>query len=373
MKGKEHLGEQKPIWALGLMSGTSLDGVDAAMVMTDGVKILGFGETAYRAYSDTERGVLQDALGLWPGDNSGRVAAAARVIEDVHAEVAAGFPEAEVIGFHGQTLAHDPEAGRTHQIGDGQMLAVALGKRVVWDFRSQDVAEGGQGAPLAPVFHFALAQMLGLKTPVCFVNLGGVGNVTWVNGAKFHPESDGALLAFDTGPANAPVNDLMQRYFDKPFDADGAVAAKGSVDTGVLEQVFANPYFEAAPPKSLDRDDFAFVTELLEGLPAEDAVATATALAASCVYASQMHFPSDPSRWLICGGGRKNPQIMARLRSAMAVAVDPVEAVGFDGDMLEAQAFGYLAVRVMAGLPNSFPGTTGVSAPVVGGNVSDPA
>lgn len=373
MKGKERVSEQKPIWALGLMSGTSLDGVDAAMVMTDGIKIHGFGETAYRAYSDKEREILHSALGLWPGDNSGRLEDARAVVDAAHLDLARRFKTAEVVGYHGQTLAHDPEGGRTHQIGDGKALAEALGKPVVWDFRSEDVARGGQGAPLAPVFHFALAKMLGLRTPMCFVNLGGVGNVTWVDASKFHPQDKGALLAFDTGPANAPVNDLMQRYFSKAFDADGAIAASGSVKVSLLEKVFETGFFETKPPKSLDRDDFSFVASLLEELDPKDAVATATALAVSAVYAAQMHFPSDPSRWLICGGGRKNPQLMGRLRSSMASAVDPVEAVGFDGDMLEAQAFGYLAVRVMAGLPNSFPSTTGVNAPVVGGQMSLPS
>lgn len=354
------------------MSGTSMDGVDGAMLMTDGQSIHAFGESYFRPYTAAEQATIDAALGCWQGDSPNLLSAAESVIRDAHAEVIAKFPNAQTIGFHGQTLAHDPDGGRTHQIGDGAQLARDTGKQVVWDFRSADVAAGGQGAPLAPFFHHACARQLGMQRLVAFVNLGGVGNVTLVNGSKYLPEGSEALLAFDTGPANAPINDLMQKRLGKTFDKDGAMAAKGAVRTQILEQVFENEYFMKKPPKSLDRNDFSELETHILPLSTEDAAATLTALASSCVYAAQMHFPDDPFRWLICGGGRHNVTLMNALRRSLTVSVEPVEDVGLDGDMLEAQAFAYLAVRVLRGLPTSSPTTTGCSIPTCGGTISDP-
>jgi anhydro-N-acetylmuramic acid kinase len=354
------------------MSGTSMDGVDGAMLMTDGERILAFGDSYFRPYSAEEQATIAAAQGLWQGESPNLLSAAESVIREAHADVITKFPDAQTIGFHGQTLTHDPDGGRTHQIGDGAQLALDTGKQVVWDFRSADMAAGGQGAPLAPFFHHACARQLGMQRLVAFVNLGGVGNVTLVNGSKHAPEGPDALLAFDTGPANAPINDLLQNRLGLSYDKDGAIAARGRVHTDILERVFENEYFSTVPPKSLDRNDFSELSDLIEPLSTKDAAATLTALASSCVYASQMHFPDDPFRWLICGGGRHNKTLMDALRRSMAVPVDPVEDVGLDGDMLEAQAFAYLAVRVLRGMPTSSPTTTGCSYPVCGGEISDP-
>jgi anhydro-N-acetylmuramic acid kinase len=354
------------------MSGTSMDGVDGAMVMTDGQSIHGFGDSFFRPYSRAERETIARALGLWPDDDPAVLAAAEQVVHEAHLEVINRFPDAQTVGFHGQTLAHDPAGGRTHQIGNGVLLARETGKQVVWDFRTADMEAGGQGAPLAPFFHHACARQLGMQRPVAFVNLGGVGNVTLVDGSKYSPEGAAALLAFDTGPANAPINDLLSVRLGLEFDKDGEIAAKGIVNTDVLEQVFSNDYFETVPPKSLDRNSFSELMGLVEPLSNEDAAATLTALAASCVYAAQMHFTRDPYRWLICGGGRKNTSLMNALKQRLDGNVDAVEAVGLDGDMLEAQAFAYLAVRVLRKMPTSSPTTTGCKEPVCGGIISDP-
>jgi len=362
----------EPIWALGLMSGTSMDGVDGAMLMTDGQSIHAFGDSYFRPYSPQEQETISAAQGLWPEDSPNLLAAAESIVRNAHAEVIARFPDAKTIGFHGQTLAHDPKAARTHQIGDGAQLARDVGKQVVWDFRTADMNAGGQGAPLAPFFHHACARQLGMRRVVAFVNLGGVGNVTLVDGSKYAPEGPDALLAFDTGPANAPINDLVKDRFGLGYDKDGALAAKGTVHTNILEQVFEDDYFSALPAKSLDRNSFGYLGSLIAPLSAEDAAATLTALASSCVYASQMHFTRDPFRWFICGGGRHNEVLMKTLKRSMNAQVDPVEAVGLDGDMLEAQAFAYLAVRVLRGLPTSSPTTTGCKEPVCGGTISNP-
>jgi anhydro-N-acetylmuramic acid kinase len=356
----------EPIWALGAMSGTSLDGVDAALVLTDGVTISEFGASEYRGYSDVEQAVLRAALGKWPGEDLDE---AASVVLNAHVAALQGF-DAEVVGFHGQTLAHDPHGRGTHQLGDGAALAEALGRTVVWDFRSTDVEMGGEGAPLAPFFHWACAKWIGATAPVAFLNLGGVGNLTWVDPGSDKPDAPGALLAFDTGPANAPINDLMMERRGQAYDKGGVLAAQGQVVDGALELFLEEGYFRKMPPKSLDRNDFSLMLDLVRELSDADAAATMTAMAAAAVMQGMEYCPSPPERLLVTGGGRHNPVMMAMLESALDCVVVPVEAVGLDGDMLEAQAFAYLAVRVMRGMPTSAPGTTGVRAPVGGGQIS---
>ncbi|MDU8945680.1 anhydro-N-acetylmuramic acid kinase [Ovoidimarina sediminis] len=362
---------KEAIRALGAMSGTSLDGVDAAVIETDGRRILGFGETGYRAYAPRERAAIRAALGPAPGEAASE--AAAEVVETAHAELLSRFGEAEVVGFHGQTTWHDPARGVTVQIGNGQILAEVLDRPVVWDFRSTDVAMGGQGAPLAPFWHHACARFIEAEAPLAFLNLGGVGNLTWVDPRIEDPAAEGALLAFDTGPANAPIDDLVAARTGASHDTDGALAAQGRVADGVLEAMLARGYFAKIPPKSLDRAEFADLGEAVRGLSDADAVATLTACAAAAVAHGVEHCPSPPARVLVTGGGRRNPVLMAMLSAGLDCPVQPVEEVGLDGDMLEAQAFAYLAVRVMRGLPTSAPGTTGVAAPVGGGQISRPS
>lgn len=361
MKGK------RAIWALGAMSGTSLDGVDAAMVLTDGETVLDFGPHAYRPYSNAEREVIRAALGRWPGEPG--VAEAAEVVELAHVELLSRFSGAEVVGFHGQTLAHDPRGRGTHQAGNGELVAQALGLTTVWDFRSADVEMGGQGAPLVPFFHHALARRIGASGPLAFLNLGGVGNVTWVDPSVEAPEDAGALLAFDTGPANAPVNDLMRARSGQEQDEGGALALRGRVDEGVIRAFLEMPYFFRMPPKSLDRNDFHRLLDLVAPLSDADAAATLTAAAAAAVARGAEHFPAPVERILVAGGGRHNRAMMAALSDRLP-GVAPVEAAGLEGDMLEAQAFAHLAVRVLRGLPTSSPTTTGVAAAVGGGRMA---
>jgi len=356
-----------PVWALGAMSGTSLDGVDAAMVLTDGARIFECGPTAYRGYSKAERAVLRAALGQWDG-----VHEAEKVVQDAHAEVLAGFSDAQLVGFHGQTLAHEPGGRGTFQAGDGEALARALGIPVVWDFRSADVKMGGQGAPLAPFFHFACAKWIGATAPLVFLNLGGVGNLTWLDPTCDNAADDGAILAFDTGPASAPIDDLMQARRGLLMDKDGALAGTGAVHADLVETYLASAYFHRLPPKSLDRGDFTHLQRSVTNLADADAAATLTAAAAASVLKACEHFPAPASRFLVTGGGRKNLALMAGLRAGLHCPVDPVEAVGLNGDMLEAQAFAYLAVRVMRGLATTSPNTTGVAAAIGGGQISRP-
>lgn len=363
------------IRALGMMSGTSLDGVDAAMVTTDGTRIGAFGDSGYRAWGGNQAGVLHQALGRWPGDPG--LEEVARLVVDGHAGLAADFPDAQLIGFHGQTLAHDPAGRGTHQAGSGADLARRTGRPVVWDFRSEDVRQGGEGAPLVPFFHWACAEWaVGqgrlAPAPVAFLNLGGVGNISWVDPTAPAPEAQGACLAFDTGPANAPLNDLLRRRRGLTRDEGGALALSGRADPGIIADFLADPWFRRPPPKSLDRDRFADLSRAVEALSDADAAATLVAALAGAVAAGMGWLPSAPARLLVCGGGRHNRAIMTALADVLPCPIAPVEAVGLDGDMLEAQAFAWLAVRVLRGLPTSGPSTTGVAAPVCGGRISHP-
>jgi anhydro-N-acetylmuramic acid kinase len=349
------------------MSGTSLDGVDAALIGTDGEHVASFGACMTRAYPQSLRERLRAILG-----GHGPVAEVEREMTLFHADVVAALLEenaisrsaVSVIGFHGHTILHRPEQGRTWQIGDGALLAERSGIVVVNDFRTNDVAAGGQGAPLVPVYHAALVG--DLARPLAILNLGGVGNVTWIG-------EDGDLLAFDTGPGNALIDDWALRHTGRPIDHNGALARMGVVDANALRAFREHPYFTQPPPKSLDRDDFAKIAlALVAGLSAADGAATLSAFTCAAVDKARLYFPSAPRRWLICGGGRHNPVLMDMLRRCLEVPVDPVDTVGWDGDALEAQAFAFLAVRSLKGLPLTWPGTTGVARPLIGGRVHRP-
>jgi anhydro-N-acetylmuramic acid kinase len=354
--------ETAEIWAIGLMSGTSCDGVDAALLRSDGQRISRFGPALTLPYDDAFRADLRRCLG-----GQEFVAEVERELTERHATAVqlllgrAGLAAKEVglIGFHGQTILHAPDRRHTWQIGDGALLARRTGIDVVNDFRVDDVAAGGQGAPLAPILHAALAA--DLPRPLAVLNLGGVGNVTWIGGATDE------MLAFDTGPANALIDDWALRHTGRAVDQGGALAEAGRIDEARLQTWLQHPYFGQPAPKSLDRD--AFKAFLPEGLSAADGAATLTAFTAATVAKALDLLPQAPLRWLVTGGGRHNPVLMAALRDRLGAIVEPVEAVGWDGDALEAQAFAYMAVRAKAGLPISFPGTTGVPQPMTGGKL----
>ncbi|HME26237.1 MAG TPA: anhydro-N-acetylmuramic acid kinase [Acetobacteraceae bacterium] len=351
---------------IGLMSGTSLDGVDAAWLETDGERIGAFGPTLTLPYDDRLRAdlrrILDHAPTLSPDDRRLK-SAAARLTEYHVRAVAALGRQADLIGFHGQTILHQPDQRRTWQIGDAIEVARRTGLPVAHDFRSADVAAGGQGAPLAPVYHAALAR--DIAKPLAVLNIGGVANVTWIG-------ADGELIAFDTGPGNGPLDDWIARRAGAAFDRDGAIARSGRIDHAVLHRLLADPYFSRPQPKSLDRLDFAasIAASGLEHLQRADGAATLVAFTAAAVAAAPL--PQRPLRWLVAGGGRHNPAIMAALRDRLSAPVDPVEALRWDGDALEAQCFGFLAARTRAGLPISFPGTTGVPRSMTGGRMTSP-
>lgn len=362
------------VWrALGLMSGTSLDGIDVGVIETDGERVLRRGFAATYPYSDGFREKL--AAGLADAKHledraarPGRLGLIEQYLTELHAEAVGNYlddheiaPESiDLIGFHGQTVLHRPEAGLTVQLGDGPLLARLLGRPVVYDLRAADVAAGGQGAPLAPAYHRALAAEIS-ERPVVVLNLGGVANVTWIG-------RDGALVAFDTGPASAMIDDWCKAKLGKPFDEGGQLAAAGTVHEDIVGGWLAHPYFSEPAPKSLDRN--AFDMAPVAALSPEDGAATLTAFSAAAVAAALTQFPETPALWIASGGGRRNATLMRMIATRVDAPVRPAEAFDIDGDSVEAEAWAFLAVRARLGLPITFPGTTGVAQPMTGGKVA---
>ncbi|MZR30932.1 anhydro-N-acetylmuramic acid kinase [Sneathiella litorea] len=357
---KQKQGSNKPLRALGLMSGTSLDGVDAAIIETDGVEIFSHGPVRSVPYEPEFRARLREVLGK-RGAPGNLIADFTRLQADfVLALLAANnlsTDEIDLIGFHGQTIFHDPKNRVTVQIGDGEMMAELTGIDTVAEFRHDDVAAGGEGAPLAPLYHQALAR--DLDGPLAVLNLGGVGNVTYIDGET--------VLAFDTGPANALMDDWILRHNGAPFDEGGRIAASGKADEAVLAKLLDHPYFDLKPPKSLDRDQFD-VAKAISWLGLENGAATLLHFTSETIRRALPHLPGKPARWLLTGGGRKNPALVEAIKAVVNVPVEPVEAVGWRGDDLEAEAFAFLAVRSRRGFPLSLPTTTGVPEPMTGGH-----
>lgn len=369
----------QPIWAVGLMTGTVLDGnIDVALLRTDGETIEEFGLYALAPYQSGVLPLLEETLAqarLWnfEGPEPEIFARAEEALTRAQAEAvrelvqSAGLTMQEigVIGFHGQTVLHRaPKEGRigaTRQLGDGALMARLLGTKVAYDFRSADVRAGGQGAPLAAIYHAALLKGVAQNGSAAVLNLGGVGNVTWSDGKDM-------LVAFDTGPANAPINDWIKRHGLGEMDRDGVLAAKGHVDEARLARLLEHPYMTAPFPKSLDRFDFG--AGMAEGLNAEDGAATLTAFTASAVGKALDLLPQRPQSLYVSGGGRHNPTLMRMLSERASVEVHLAEALGWRGDAVEAECFAFLAARVVRGLPISFPTTTGVPQPMTGGRLA---
>jgi anhydro-N-acetylmuramic acid kinase len=363
--------------AIGLMSGTSLDGVDVALIETDGRRVQALGPSGYRPYTETERGLLRQALAeavnLPQRDGRpGILREAEHAVTIAHAEAVAAFTaqnrlsceDIDIVGFHGQTVLHRPAQKMTVQIGDALALARAIHIPVMHDFRAADVDAGGQGAPLVPVYHRALVQSLQREGPIVVVNIGGVSNITYVDGAD-------TLIACDTGPGNALLDDFIFRTMGQRFDCEGRTAAQGVVDVAWVVRALEHPFFALPPPKSLDRNDFASLT--LRGMSAADGAATLTAFTVEAIARIAPLLPKEPRSWIVAGGGARNLTMVRMLRERLAPAtVEAAEALGWSGDAIEAQAFGFLAARGLKGLPLSYPATTGVSMPMTGGVIARP-
>lgn len=367
------------IWAVGLMTGTVLDGnIDVALLKTDGERIETFGASTLAPYPRAIRALLEETLAAarkWNFEGSepaifvqaeeALTRAQSAAVRELVERAGLTLNDIGVVGFHGQSVLHRaPQPGRlgaTRQLGDGALMRRILGTRVAYDFRSADVRAGGQGAPLSAAYHEALLRSLGADGGTAVLNLGGVANITWWDGAH-------TLIAFDAGPANAPLNDFVKALGLGEMDRDGTLAASGTVDEARLSQLLQHPYLSAPYPKSLDRFDFS--AAMADGLSPANGAATLTAFTAAAVGKALDLLPHRPKKLVVCGGGRRNPAIMAMLQSRAGVEPVPAEAVGWRGDAVEAECFAFLAVRVLRGLPISFPTTTGVPAPMQGGRLA---
>src|SRR3982075_1791883 len=310
--------------AIGLMSGTSLDGVDVALIETDGKRVKAFGPSGYRPYTEQERGLLRQALteavNLPQRDaRPGILREAERAVTIAHAEAVASFTahnhitceNIDIVGFHGQTVLHRPAQKMTVQIGDAAALAKAIHIPVMHDFRAADVAAGGQGAPFVPVYHRALAQSLEREWPMVVVNIGGVSNITYIDGAD-------TLIACDTGPGNALLDDFMFRKMGQPFDCEGRTEAPAAVNVPWSVRPLQHPFFALPPPKSLDRNDFASLT--LREMPAADGAATLTAFTAAAIAEIVPLLPKEPLSWIVAGGGARNLTMLRMLRERLGPA-----------------------------------------------------
>ncbi len=359
--GKIKVNMSKIYKTIGLMSGTSLDGIDAALIETDGlgyVKSLASHSTQYD--DDFKKTVKELIAGHGDKDEVEyelTVKHADAVAELLYkSEFSAG--EIDLIGFHGQTIDHRPHEGITIQIGDGELLAKLTDINVVYDFRSNDVAHGGQGAPLIPVFHKAMVE--NQELPVAVINIGGVANISWIG-------KNSALTAFDTGPGNALIDDWIYSKTGNAYDKNGEIAAKGEINQALLQKFMSDEYFNIIPPKSLDRNDFAEYTP--DNLSLEDGAATLAAYTIYSISSCVKYLAEKPRKFYVTGGGRNNKFLMDNLAKELDAPVHKIDEIGFDGDMVEAQGFAYLAVRSLQKLPISFPETTGVAKPTSGGKI----
>jgi anhydro-N-acetylmuramic acid kinase len=371
----------RPLTSLGLMSGTSMDGIDLAVIRTDGEGFVERGPSMFVPYdADFRRRIeagLEDAKPIKErSDRPGQLAALERELTERHAEAVKRFLDEygdewrpEIIGFHGQTVLHRPEEALTVQLGDGEALARAVGVRVVYDMRAEDMRHGGQGAPLVPIYHAALASSLPEDHryfPLCFVNIGGISNITYI------PEK-GDPIAFDSGPGNTLIDQWVSRHAGVPFDDGGRIASEGTVHRATVARYLAHPFFKKTGPKSLDRNDFDLAG--IEGLDLADGARTLAAITAGAIMHSTEHLGEAPKLWIVCGGGRRNPHIINDMKvfaEKQNRLVEVADHLGMNGDSMEAEAWAYLAVRALAGLPLTYPTTTGCREPVTGGVIADP-
>jgi anhydro-N-acetylmuramic acid kinase len=351
--------------AIGVISGTSMDGIDVALLDGDGETVASVGPGGTYDYPATVTARLREVVAD-PALGRSPLAELERDVTDAHVAAVEAFlakheiarESVALVGLHGQTVLHRPQERFTRQLCDGGRAAARLGIDVVCDFRSADVASGGEGAPLVPLYHAALAT--GLERPLMFLNWGGVGNVTYLG-------ADGEIIAFDTGPANAPIDDFVRRRRGDNHDQNGALAAAGRVRQDLIAAWMKDPYFARPAPKSLDRNHFQGLLKGADALSDADGAATLTAFTVEATAAAVNQVPEAPGRWLVCGGGRKNHTLMSRLSTRLGVRVEPVEVIGENGDYLEAACFAHLALRSRRGLPLSLPTTTGAPAPMPGG------
>lgn len=357
----------KPWRCVGMISGTSADGIDIALIETDGQRVIATGASGTYPYRPATRARILALAAATRVPDPAEADAVAEAVETDHqaalkayaAEHGVDLDRLDLLGFHGQTVFHDAPHGVTVQLGDPARFAALVGLPVVGRFRDADMANGGEGAPIVPLYHAAIVADLTL--PMAVLNIGGVSNATLVTSET--------VSAYDIGPGNAPLDDWVSRHTGQGYDQDGALAGAGTVDSDRVAKALAHPYFSRRGPRSLDRNDFT--AAMVDGLGLEDGAATLVEITAAAIAHAAGDMAPAPTRWLVCGGGRRNPAMMAALSRALTAPVEPIETIGFDGDVIEAQAIAFLAVRSRLGLPLTVPSSTGCRTPTPGGQAFD--
>tara|TARA_B100001093_G_scaffold346917_1_gene331498 strand:+ start:490 stop:1638 length:1149 start_codon:yes stop_codon:yes gene_type:complete len=371
--------------AIGLMSGTSMDGVDASLIRSNGIDEFTNILDKYYEYDDSLHQELIDLRNLILVDEdlrkySNRLSELEREITIFHSKVVNEISlkyndEIDFIGFHGQTIFHNPEKKITKQLGEGNLLSQIVNKRVIYDFRQKDLKNNGQGAPLTPIFHHLLSQNISKKYkiefPVCFINIGGISNITKIS--KKNEILEENLEAFDLGPGNCLIDEWIRKNSNKNFDLGGSIAKSGKINQLILNQIIDNFKIESYE-KSLDIKDFDI--SFARGLSLEDGCATITNFTAYLIAKGIEHSNlngTKPIKYLVCGGGRKNSFLIQNIKDYLSnnknISLDTIDKYSYDGDYVESQAFGYLAIRSFLNLPISFPKTTGCKTPTVGGKL----
>lgn len=362
----------KTLQALGMKSTNSLEGVAVSLISTDGVDVYGVSCNEVFPYDEELCDKIRKILGKKPDteENKAEIREVEIELTEFHTQLIKDFlsyhnHKIDVIGFHGHTIFHDPNEHYTHQIGDGRLLAQNSGIKVVGKFAKADIFAGGQGAPLYPIYHQALCS--NMEKPLAIINIGGNSSITFLG-------SNGEMLAFDSGPGNAVINDWTFKKAGQQMDFNGKFAITGTVNEKIVDTLMRHKFFAKYPPKAIDRNTFKSKLEHLEGLSLEDGAATATAFVAeSIAYAISFYLPEQPKEVILCGGGAKNPSLKRFIRQRLnKIEVKSGEEYSWDVNTIEAQAIGYLAVRRLYNLPSTFPSTTGALQPIVCGNLYEP-
>ncbi len=353
--------------AIGLMSGTSMDGVDLALIESNGKEVIKRdSDFLHLRYEQDFKTRLRSLI--YKDPSLSQIKEIENELTLIHADLVNQFlkknkikpSEIDVIGFHGHTVLHSPQKQITWQIGNAHLLAHKTGINVVADFRSRDVMLGGQGAPLVPIYHFYLFH--DQPRPTAALNIGGISNITYFGG------DENTIEAFDVCFGNAPFDDLMKEKFGQDFDENGKLSKSGHADFIIADHILQNKIFRSKPPKSFDRDDFINVLAPITHLKVEDALATFAYMHARAVAINLDFLPAKPKEIFVCGGGRKNSAIIDEMKKWLTgIDVKATEEIGINGDSVEAEAFAFLAIRSLLDLPISFKNTTGTAAPSCGG------
>jgi anhydro-N-acetylmuramic acid kinase len=360
------------ISALGLMSGTSMDGIDGSIISSDGTNIKEYKISNYTEYSTTTTTLLFKAfnnISNFMKDTDSKKELSYRVTID-HALAAEKLINKsnilpQIVGFHGQTIYHNPQKKITLQLGEGALLSKLLKTNVVSNFRDNDMLNGGEGAPLAPIYHKLLIENFNITLPACIVNIGGIANVTYFDGSE--------LIGFDVGPGNGLMDSFINKKLRKKFDYNGITASQGKIDKSLIRQFCNYKFFSKPYPKSLDRNDFRDIQSVLDKskISTENALATLVELTVKSIYISIKQLPYFPKNIIIVGGGAKNKFLLKRLENSFGKILKVSDKVGFISTNVEAEMIAYLAVRRLNSLPITFPKTTGVPKPLIGGVIHE--